>query len=77
MTKKTYYAVVDGNIAGAVRKAGDSCGLLTDRQAKYLVMSGLISTARPQAVQKKAEEIAVDQAPKEEPSPAMLGRKTR
>ena len=44
---KTYYALVDAFINGNFRKAGDCLGELTDRQAKYMVLAGMISDEAP------------------------------
>lgn len=66
--KKTYYAVIDGYINGAYRKKGEPCGEMTERQVKYLVMSGLVTD-------KKAKP--VDLLKRTEPEPATLDRKTR
>lgn len=66
--KKTYYAVVDGHINGAYRKKGESCGEMTARQAKYLVMSGLVTDQKAKPV---------DPVKRAEPDPATLERKTR
>ena len=45
MSKKTYFATVDGMINGAHHKANDELQL-TDREAKYLVMAGLVSKTK-------------------------------
>lgn len=64
---KVYYAVVSGAfINGAVRQKGDSCGVMTDREAKYMVMSGLITATKPRSAPVAAE-----------PDPTLLGKKTR
>lgn len=71
MNKRTYYATVDGYINGAMRKAGEAVGKLTDRDAKYLIMSGLVTAEAPKS--DKARERPL----RAEPSPTSLGKKTR
>ncbi|MEN5275761.1 hypothetical protein ABE527_02310 [Brucella sp. TWI432] len=66
MTKKSYTVNADGFIHGAGRKKDESL-LLSDREAKYLVMSGLISVSGS-----KNEPAVVG-----EPSPTTLDKKTR
>lgn len=65
--KKIYYAQVEGIIDGAHRSVNDELNL-TDREAKYLVMSGLVAT------EKKVLKV---ETPSAEPSPATLDMKTR
>lgn len=65
MNKRTYYAAVEGFIHGAYRKVGDSLGQLTERQAKYLLMSGLVTTQSPKGAERA------------EPDPTTIGKKTR
>ena len=65
MGKKSYVVKAEGFIAGAHRSKGDRLQL-TEREAKYLVLSGLVS-----------ETHAKTEAPKQEPSPAALDKKTR
>lgn len=72
METKTYYALAEGDVHGKYRTVGEPIGQLTDRQAKYLVMSGAISATRPEAGDNRAEQIIGN-----EPDPATLGRKTR
>lgn len=72
---KTYYAVVDGYIHGAQRARGDAVGPLTERQAKYLLMSGLVSE-KPIAVQPLADKRKKGPTPPE-PTPTTLDRLTR
>ena len=67
---KIYYATADGYFAGAHRKKGDAVGPITDRQAHYPVLAGLLSTTPP-AEQEK------DPPRTREADPATLGRKTR
>lgn len=67
MSKKLYFVQVEGMIDGAHRVVNDELNL-TDREAKYLVMSGLVAT------EKKG---AKGEAPAEEPDAASLGMKTR
>lgn len=69
MSKKTYYATVEGMINGSHRKVNDELQL-TDREAKYLVMSGLISTEK-----KKLDNGGRILA--NEPAPVDLDMKTR
>lgn len=64
-SKKTYVVNADGFIAGAYRDKGARIQL-TDREAKYLALSGLVSETKVKA-----------EAPKAEPSPAALDKKTR
>jgi hypothetical protein len=64
---KTYYAVVDGFIHDRERKKGAEIRM-TERQAKYLLLSGLITEDAP----KKEDPIK-----RSEPDPATLERKTR
>lgn len=69
MSKKTYFAQVEGMINGAHHKVNDELQL-TEREAKYLVMGGLIG----------AEKRAVDTSGRiisREPSPVDLDIKTR
>ena len=66
--KKTYYTTVAGHILGAHREKGEACGELSNRQAKYLVMSGLITDVAPKQTERPA---------KPEPDAATLERKTR
>ncbi|MDR6954126.1 hypothetical protein J2X65_003494 [Ancylobacter sp. 3268] len=68
--RKYYYAQVDGFIAGAMRKKGDPVGPLTEREAKYPELAGLLGQDPPVVG-------AVESPPKPEPDPAMLERKTR
>lgn len=65
MAKKTYVVNADGFIAGAHRTKNSHIDL-TEREAKYFLLSGLIG-------EKKAKPAA----PKEEPSPTALDKKTR
>lgn len=43
---KTYFAIVEGFIDTEHRKVGDRL-MLTERQAKYLLLNGLISETPP------------------------------
>lgn len=72
METKTYYALAEGDVHGKFRAVGEPIGQLTDRQAKYLVMTGVISATRPENVGGRVEPITGN-----EPDPATLGRKTR
>lgn len=66
-SKKTYVAQADGFLHGEHRKKRSKLEL-TDREAKYLLLSGLVKADEPEQVE----------APKkEEPDPATLERKTR
>lgn len=65
MGKKTYVVNAEGFIAGAHRKKGARIQL-TEREAKYFVLSGLLSDPQAKAA-----------APKQEPSPVALDKKTR
>ncbi|MCH4539068.1 hypothetical protein [Ochrobactrum sp. A-1] len=64
-SKKTYVVNAEGFIAGAHRTKGARIQL-TDREAKYLVLSGLVGEASVKA-----------ESPKAEPSPVVLDKKTR
>jgi hypothetical protein len=66
MEKKLYYCMVEGVIDGAHRSVNDELQL-TDREAKYLIMSGLIG----------AEKKVVQVDAVKEPDPATLDMKTR
>lgn len=67
MEKKPYFFTETGMIDGAYREVNEPVSL-TDRQAKYLLMAGLIST----------ERVVVQKAPpKAEPSPVDLDMKVR
>ena len=66
--KRNYYATAEGHIAGKYRKLGDPIPL-TEREAKYLEMSGQISKTNPKDKQADGERA--------EPDPATLDRKTR
>lgn len=57
MTRKTYYAEVEGFILGALRAPGDPVGELTEAEAKYLLMAGHVTDQKPAA--KKAQQKAV------------------
>lgn len=65
-SKKTYVVNADGYIAGAGRKRGEKIQL-SEREAKYFVLSGLISEP----------SIKSAPAPKAEPNPTTLDKKTR
>lgn len=71
---KKYYAAVEGYINGAYRKKGEPAGALSERQAKYLVLSGLVTDKKPDI---KPAAVERKPAPKAEPDPATLERKTR
>ena len=64
--KKKYVTLAEGFIHGEHRKKSVELEL-TDREAKYLVLSGLVEPA----------EDKKEKPPKEEPYPATLDRKTR
>lgn len=66
-SKKTYIAQADGFLHGEHRKKKSKLEL-TDREAKYLVLSGLVKLEEPEPVEPPK---------KEEPDPATLERKTR
>lgn len=68
--KKVYYATVGGFINGVHRAKGECCGQMTERQAKYYILSGLIVEGKPKGNR-------TEKSPKNEPSPATLERKTR
>lgn len=68
--KKTYYALVDGFINGALRDKGSSCGEMTERDAKYWIMSGHITDSAPNASAGKEPAL-------KEPDPTLLDKKTR
>lgn len=65
---KTYYALVDAFINGAFCKAGDCLGELTDLQAKYMVLAGMISDEPP---------AATDEAPAADEAGAATDGKTK
>jgi hypothetical protein len=65
MSKKTYFAQVEGMINGAHHKVNDELPL-TEREAKYLVMGGLVATEKKVVKTERAE-----------PSPVDLDMKTR
>jgi hypothetical protein len=44
---KTYYAAAEGFIDGTYRYVGDSIGQLTEAQAKYPLLAGLITDVAP------------------------------
>ena len=82
MEKKTYYALAEGDINGMYRKAGDPVGDLTDREAKYLAMHGVVSATKPGEKNERAEKPAevkdrAEPVKRNEPDPATLDRKTR
>ncbi|RBO90513.1 hypothetical protein [Pseudochrobactrum asaccharolyticum] len=73
--KKEYFANTTGMIEGAYRNKGDSCGMMTERAAKYPLMAGLITDKKPVAASAPvAEERNV---PEKEIDPTLLGKKTR
>ena len=68
MSKTLYYAQVEGTIDGMHRSINDPLNL-TAREAKYLIMSGLIATEK---------KVIVKEFPAStEPSSATLDMKTR
>lgn len=70
MSKRIYYAAISGFINGAVRAKGDTVGPLSESEAKYLLLSKLITVENPNAKAKPPSR-------RPEPSPTTLGKKTR
>lgn len=68
---KTYYAKVEGFIAGKHRAKGDSI-VLSEREARYPLMAGILSDTplEPEDQEKPSRK-------RQEPDPATLDRKTR
>lgn len=63
---KTYDVLADGWPKGHFRKKGDVVEL-TDDEAKYLVMSGLVAPAKPKPPASPAKPPFAPQAAKSEP----------
>lgn len=64
--KKSYRVAIAGFLLGAHRNAGDTISL-TEIEAKYLLLDGTIMV----------EKAAKPDAPRREPSPVDLDKKTR
>jgi len=58
--KKIYYAAVSGYILGAQRTKGERVGALSEGEAKYPVLSGLVTDKKPTTPAKEvtAPEVA-------------------
>lgn len=70
--KRIYYAKVEGYILGKHRRQGEVVGPLSEREARYAELAGLISQSplEREAAEKPARK-------RQEPDPAALDRKTR
>lgn len=64
--KKPYRVAIAGYLLGAHRKVGDAVNL-TEAEAKYLLLDGTVTEGKP----------AKPDAPRREPSPVDLEKKTR